>query len=76
MTIDAAGNFALVALQTREVTIGHRVIRYAIDGAGNRAANSDHVTDPAPPSASARNTRDATSIRALATHRRSPCPAS
>jgi hypothetical protein len=48
-SIGPAGNFALLASQTREVTVGNRVIRYAIDAAGNRAASSDHVIDPDAP---------------------------
>lgn len=49
MTIDARGNYAPLPSQTKDVTFGKRVVRYAIDPDGNRAASSDHVADPNAP---------------------------
>jgi hypothetical protein len=49
MTIDPRGHVILLASHTKDVTFGKRVVRYAIDADGNRAASSDHVTDPNAP---------------------------
>jgi hypothetical protein len=49
MTTDARGNYTPVALQTKDVTFGERVVHYSIDAAGNRAASCDHATDPNAP---------------------------
>jgi hypothetical protein len=49
MAVDAGGNFVLVASRTKDVNFGKRVVRYAIDADGNRAASANHVTDPNAP---------------------------
>jgi hypothetical protein len=49
MTIDSRGNFVPLASHTKDVNLGKRLVRYAIDADGNRAASSDHIADPNAP---------------------------
>jgi hypothetical protein len=50
MTMDATGNIGPLASRTKDVRFGDRLVRYAINGEGNRAATEDDAIDPAAPS--------------------------